>query len=181
MRLIVALLMLSLAAGVPAAVYKWVQPDGTVIYSDHPPQDDVMPTDLPPVQQIKIVAPPPSAAEPTPASRESNDAEAKGYTQLTIIEPANDSAVRANGGQVSVKLDLQPPLHEGDSMAIMLDGKEIGQGKSTLLNLTNVDRGSHTLQAAVKNAEGGTVISSSPITFHVLRTSIQQRKAQTRP
>ena len=60
-------------------------------------------------------------------------------------------------------------------VTILLDGKEIGQGKSNALSLTNVDRGTHTLRAEVKNAQGATVISASPITFTLQRASLLQR------
>ncbi len=180
MRLIVTLLLLSIAASATAAVYKWVQPDGSIIYSDHPPQDDASPANLPPVQEIKIAPPPPAPPEPE-TDNQTKQTEATGYTKLAITEPADDSTLRVNNGQVSVKLALDPPLHEGDSFSIMMDGKELGQGKSPALSLTNVDRGAHTLQAAVKDAQGKTVISSSTITFHLQRTSVLQPKRQATP
>ena len=175
MRLIVAVLALSIAASASAAVYKWVQPDGTVTYSDRAPQENASPTDLPELQEIKLPPPPP----PSEASGPDTQAEQplrREYTKFEITEPADNSAFRDNAGQVTVKLNLEPALQEGDTVAILLDGKEIGQGKSNALSLSNVDRGTHTLSAMVKNTQGGTVISANPVTFTLQRTSLLQRK-----
>ncbi len=176
MRLILAVLALSVTASAAAAVYKWVQPDGTVVYSDRAPAENTAPTDLPAIQEIKMPPPPPPSTDTTPDSNQPQQTRGEEYTKLTIAEPADNSTFRNNAGQVNVKLELEPALQEGDSVAIILDGKDIGQGKSTNVALNNVDRGSHSLQAIVKNAQGSTLISSTPITFTLQRTSLIQRK-----
>jgi len=173
MRYIIALLALSVAANASAAVYKWVQPDGSVIYSDRAPDENAAPTELPALQEIKMPPPPPPSTDTTADNNQTQNAE---YTKLTITEPTDNSTFRNNAGQVNVKLELEPALQEGDVIAILLDGKEIGQGKSTALALSNIDRGSHSLQAIVKNAEGSTMISAAPITFTLQRTSLLQPK-----
>jgi len=176
MRLILAVLALSVTASAAAAVYKWVQPDGSVMYSDRAPVENAAPTDLPAIQEIKMPPPPPPSTDTTADNNQSQQTQNVEYTKMTIAEPADNSTFRSNGGQVNVKLELEPALQEGDSVAIILDGKEIGQGKSTTLSLSNIDRGSHTLQAVVKNAQGSTMISATPITFTLQRTSLLQRK-----
>ena len=176
MRLILAVLALSVTASATAAVYKWVQPDGSVIYSDRAPDENAAPTELPALQEIKMPPPPPPSTDTTADNNQSQQTRSEEYTKLTIAEPADNSTFRNNAGQVRVKLELEPALQAGDMVAIILDGKEIGQGKSTAVSLSNIDRGSHTLQAVVKNAQGSTLISASPITFTLQRTSLLQRK-----
>ena len=175
MRLIVVLLALTIATSTSAAVYKWVQPDGTVIYSDRAPSENTAPSELPELQEIKLPPPPRPSPDNPPTDTESAQPARQAYTKFEITEPANNSTFRDNAGQVTVKLDLAPSLQEGDMVTILLDGKEIGQGKSNALSLTNVDRGTHTLRAEVKNAQGATVISASPITFTLQRASLLQR------
>jgi Domain of unknown function (DUF4124) len=176
MRFILTLLLLGVAASATAAVYKWVQPDGAIIYSDRPPTKNAAPADLPNVQEITIAPTPPSSDESTPIS--SQDDQAVKYTNLEITEPANDSTIRDNAGNISIKLAIEPTLQEGDSIAILLDGKVIGQGHGTSISLSNVDRGTHTLTAIVKDAQNKTLISASSVTFHLMRTSVLH---QTRP
>jgi Domain of unknown function (DUF4124) len=173
MRPVVAFLALSIAASASAAVYKWVQPDGSVMYSDRPPVENAAPAELPGVQEIKMPPPPPPSTD-NGSNIQSGETQTVAYTKLEIAEPADQSTFRNNAGRVNVKLDVEPALQEGDVVAIFLDGKEIGQGKSTTLSLSNVDRGTHTLKAIVKNSQGSTVISAAPITFTLQRTSVLQ-------
>ena len=177
MRLIVIWITLTIATSAAAAVYKWVKPDGSVIYSDRPPVENATPADLPELQEIKIPPPPPTSPEPSP-SEEADQSQTTTYTKLEITEPADNSTIRDNAGQVNIKLALEPALQDaqGDAIAILLDGKEIGQGKTTALSVSNVDRGAHTLQALVKNADGSTLIESSSVTFNLIRTSVLPRK-----
>ncbi|MEJ2575037.1 MAG: DUF4124 domain-containing protein [Gammaproteobacteria bacterium] len=173
MRFVVIFLVLTAAANTSAAVYKWVKPDGSVVYSDRAPVENAAPTELPALQEIKMPPPPPS---PTPSTTPAAQTEGEDYTSLAITEPADNSAFRNNAGQINVKLALDPALQQGDAIVILLDGKEIGRGRSTALSLSNVDRGTHSLQASVKDADGTTLISSNPITFTLQRTSVLLRK-----
>jgi hypothetical protein len=178
MRAIATLLLLSVATNATAAIYKWVQPDGKVIYSDHPPSQNAAPAELPPVQEIKMTPPPPPSPEPDTQANQSQKGE---YTKLDIMAPANDSTIRDNAGNVSVNLALEPPLQEGDLASLTLDGKDIWKGQATSLALSNVDRGTHTLEATIKNAQGATLITSPSVIFHLLRTSLLQQKNSSTP
>jgi len=66
-------------------------------------------------------------------------------------------------------------LQGDDAITVMLDGRAVGQVKTTSLTINNVDRGTHTLGAEVKDAQGSTLISASPITFTLQRTSLLQQ------
>ena len=176
MRFIFAMLALSVAMNASAAVYKWTQPDGTVMYSDQPPTKNSAPVKLPSLQEIKMPPPPPSPpSSNNTATNQSGQSQAHTYNKINITQPADNSAFRNNAGVVTVKLDLEPVLQAGDVVDVILDGKEIGQGTSSTLSISNVDRGTHKLQAVVKDDQGNTLISSDTITFTLLRTSILQR------
>ena len=176
MRFVVVFLALTAAANTSAAVYKWVQPDGSVVYSDRAPDENAAPAELPALQEIKMPPPPPPSTPSASSNGPSAQTARQAYTNLAITAPADNSAFHNNAGQITVKLALAPGLQQGDSIVILLDGKEVGQGTSTALSLSNVDRGTHTLQASVKNADGTTMISSSPVSFTLHKTSVLMRK-----
>lgn len=175
MRIFVTLFLLTLSTAAAAGIYKWVQPDGSIIYSDRPPVENALPADLPPVQEIKVVPPasPASDTDSSEGSRRENSSFT--YTSLEVTQPEDNGTLRDNSGQVSVQISIDPSLQAEDTIAILLDGKEIGQGKGTSMTISNVDRGRHTLQAVVKNAAGSPLKQSPAITFNLQRTSIQQR------
>ena len=163
---LVCMLFLALTTA-GAKVYKSVLPDGSVVYSDTPPSDGATPVELPAIQYY---APPPlpppseegaSAAKPTAA----------GYETFEIASPSDDQAVRDNGGTVSIQLTLVPGLRSGHQIEIFMDGASLGSGAATTASITNVDRGSHSVHAVVRDGDGKELARTGAITFHLLRAS----------
>ena len=90
-----------------------------------------------------------------------------------LFGPGPDEAVRANDGNVSVALDLEPPLSPGHRVVVRVDGQPAGGAEGSLgVTLVNLSRGTHQLDAVVVNASGETVASAGPVTFHVLRVHL---------
>src|SRR5690606_2109150 len=68
-------------------------------------------------------------------------------------------------------------LHTGHLYRITLDGSPVGEAStSPLQQLHNIDRGSHRLQVEIVDAQGKTIQHSPPHTFHMMRTSLAQRR-----
>jgi hypothetical protein len=149
-------------------VYKHIGPDGQTVYSDQP---------RPGSEEIKIDTPPaPStaqtAAEPDPDPASQTDF--AGYTRLTVTRPENDATVRQNSGIVAVELALEPALQveAGHRIAVSLDGTALPDIISApVFQIGNVDRGTHSLLVSVLDANGAALISSAPVTFHMMRQS----------
>jgi hypothetical protein len=70
-----------------------------------------------------------------------------------------------------VRLELAPALQPGHIVEILLDGTAIGSGSATSASVTNVDRGSHTVAAVVKDASGKVVASAPGVAFHLKQAS----------
>jgi len=174
LRWFVTLLLVALCTPLFAQVYRWEAPDGSIVFSDEPPEKGATPMRLEPLQTYTAPARP-STPQPTPgASTPANTPQAAfKYTAFSITQPGNDEGVRANSGQVSVQIKLLPGLNseEGHQLAIMLDGKlAAGPAAATAFTLENVERGSHSLVAEIRDKSGKTVKTSSPVSFHLLRT-----------
>ena len=121
------------------------------------------------VDELQTIRPPPVGDfEYTPPAK----AKPK-YTEVSITSPQHDAAIRNNGGNVTVNITTKPGLQANDHLVLYLDGKEIMLGKATAKAFSGLDRGSHQLRAAVKDADGRIQLSSSSITFHLLRQSVQ--------
>jgi hypothetical protein len=148
-----------------AAVYKWVDEEGNVVFSDRP-RDGAEEVKLPEVSTY-TPAPLPVPEEPAPAQ-----GEAPGYPQLTIEEPAADATIWDAQGNVPVQLTLKPELDTtaGHKIRITIDGvKQAQESTNPRFVLTNVARGTHTLQVSVIDADGKVLTSSDPVTFHLHR------------
>lgn len=169
-RLLLLLLLLGPAGPGLAAVYKWVDEQGNVVYSDQP---------RPGAEQVKV---PPVSTYPAPplpprtAGADAPKAPAPAYTQVSIVQPSHDSTVRNNAGVVVISALLEPPLRSdlGHQIVLSMDGEPVGEpGPTTAIQLSNVDRGTHTLQVSVVDDAGEVLASSEPSTFHMRRVSIQ--------
>ena len=167
MQRIAFLLCLMLAVGTAQAqkLYKYTLSDGKVVYSDRPPPaDQVEEVILEPLQTFSL---PP--VKPLPGSSPAKKDQPDGYEAFTLTSPSNDSTIRDNGGNVRVSVSLSPGLRDGHSIEVSMDGKSIGSGSSTSITLTEVDRGTHTVQAAVKDDGGKVIARSNSVVFHLKR------------
>ena len=165
MRALLVSALIGLCLGVDAAVYKIVNPDGTVSFSDRP-QAGAEELDLGHVQTISSPTPVESA-EPV-----EHDAP-PGYDVFEVASPKNDETLRDNGGVVEIRLTIEPRLFRDHTISIFMDGKELGGGgRSPGIILQNVDRGTHVVHATIVGKNSEQVTSTSPITFHLHRTSV---------
>lgn len=163
-----------------AEVYKWTDAQGRVHYGDQPPTPKAQPLDLPPPQAIErapaLAAPAATATDAAqPGSQPAQAAQVR-YETLAITFPQKDAAIRDNAGNVAVQLSVSPPLQTqlGHRFALSLDGNTVATGADPVLRLENVDRGTHTLQAAITDDGGRTLATSEPVTFHLLRAFIRR-------
>jgi len=154
-----------------AAVYMEKDAKGNVVFTDRPSSKDAKPIKLNPTSTYK--APDLHRAGTSRPSQKPDDG-AQGYESITITQPANDSPVRENNGNLEVGIDLSPALKTGHHFVLLMDGVPVAEGQSTTLRLQNVDRGTHTLQVQVVDDNGNVIISSESVTFHMLRISVNR-------
>jgi hypothetical protein len=164
---LVAALVLPLTAA--AAVYKSIDANGVVIYSDTP-RAGAEPVEMVPLSTYQPAPVPASMPPPaTPA------AAGPAYSELRITSPgAEETIVPGQAGEVPVSVALAPPLQAeaGHRVQVLLDGAAVGAPMAELtVTLPNVDRGRHSVSAQVVDAQGRVVASSAGVTFFVQRSS----------
>ncbi len=181
MKQLVPIVALAVCIGATQAqekVYKVIQPDGTVEFTDVPPPNE--PATEIRVEPINTIEAP--AGEVGSASQKAATQE-QGYTEFRITSPGNDQAIRDNAGNVNVDLNLKPALRSGDTIDLLLDGQSVGGGDKTSITLAQMDRGTHRLQAVVKDSSGKVVARSNTVTFTLQRRSkiLQPQPPRPRP
>ena len=178
-RRFVVLFCVLLALSATAQVYKSVDEDGNVTFSDRPSQD-AQPVDIGPTN---TTPPPPVNAFPAPQPPEP-DAEKKDLYQVAITSPENETIIPRGPGNFSVTASVSPSLKASHKLQLMMDGepREEPQVAATW-NLTNVFRGEHNIQVAVIDGEGDELAISEPVTVFVFRPSTNDRNRgkTTRP
>ena len=169
MRAILFTLMsVACAVAFSATVYRWVDENGVTHYSDQPHEN---------AEKVTISAPQTFSAphqQAQPSNSSSRPAASSGPTySCSITEPANDDTF-SNATAVVATAQSTPVPRQGDKVILMFDGLKVqnfppGGGA---FQLTNLDRGTHTLQAQVEDSNGKVVCQSSTVSFTVLQPSV---------
>lgn len=155
-------------------LYKKVDKDGKVTYTDKPSDDAEAIT----VQTDRNVVSTPRISSSNPQqSNDNEESEGAAYEVFAIDSPADDQGVRANDGSLTIVVGISPQIQPNHSIRMHMDGVQVGQDqKIPYFNLANVDRGTHELVAMIINDETQEIVQTSKsVTFHLLRTSILNR------
>jgi hypothetical protein len=155
--LVSALVIINIAG---AELYKGLDVEGNVIYSDKP-FDDAEKFTPPPISVMDK----PKAGTDEKAAETEKPVEFK-YMSFDIISPTNNQTIR-NESDITVSLKLKPGLNteEGHSVWMMLNGKPVVKNSQSMsLQIEQVDRGVHQLQAQIRNKEGKIVVRTRTTT-----------------
>ncbi|HUV98862.1 MAG TPA: hypothetical protein VMV70_06325 [Gallionella sp.] len=96
---------------------------------------------------------------------------ADGYRVARIVSPKPDATVHNNSGNLVVTVATSPPLHAGDRITLLLDGRTVSSGYGQRFQLQGINRGSHTLRVHVNAPDGKVLAVSAPVTFHMWQAS----------
>ena len=172
--LLFTLLSLACSVVLAATVYKWIDENGVVHYSDqpHPNAEKVH------VQAVQTYKSGPYDAGGGAGSlRPGRGTAPAAYAGCAIAQPA-DTQNYPNVESLSIVVRTDPSLHPGDQIFLMLDGAPLNNAQpvGTQFTLSPVERGTHTLQAVVRDGNGGLMCQTPAVTF-----SVTSPRSRTRP
>lgn len=172
--LFLAGLLLSLAA-LPQDIYRWVDKNGVVHYSDQPGA---------PNAELIELAEPGNTYEPDPSlgdtsKPDADQPEMARYDSLTIVSPTPDQSFFGGDVSVPVTAEIGGTLQPDHSLVFFVNGNRTETADGQSIVLTNLERGTHFLRASILDRNGQPVITSQQIAIHIRRPSIQN--PQNRP
>jgi len=163
---IIITVVLILAPPLQAAdVYKTVDEQGNIIFSDKPSPNSEMIE----VQEPFIV---PSLQDYQPGEEASIPTER--YNEVVITGPKHDETYFRSEGDLVVSVALKPSLSRNDFIVLYLDGKEYQSGRATSFSLPELDRGTHEVSIAIRDRAGTIIKKSEPVTFHMRQNTVQK-------
>jgi hypothetical protein len=178
--LVLAGLAFSLAA-MSQEIYRWVDKDGIVHYSDQPGSSKA--------ELIDVVEPnayeSTDAATATPPDSYSGDSGGNGpdanpYTSLSITSPEPDQVFFGGDEVVSLQANLSGTLEPDHEVVFFLNGNR-RPAPGLALELSGLERGSYFLRASVLDQNGKPLITSQQISFHVRQPSIRSPQSPQAP
>ena len=164
MRITLLMVLLVMAQVSGAQVYKIINADGTIAYSDRA-QEGAEEVSVPTLQTYEA----PTNLDSAPASEDAD--EYPEYTLFEVVKPEHNEPFRDNGGYVAIQLSVRPGLFREHEVSIFVDGKDLGSSRESSINLQNVDRGSHTVHGVIRDKDGKEVERTSRVTFHLHKST----------
>jgi len=170
-RSIFVLLGLLATAAVSADVWRWVDDDGVVHFSDTPREGaelvDVSASSRSTGARVYQSTTPSNTDDPATATEQ-----AFKYESLSISSPGAEETLWNIEGTLSVSLSLSPGLQTGHQVRVYFNG-EPRMVNSTSFTIDEVYRGVHNLQAEVLDATGRLMIRSTSNRFYVQQNTVR--------
>ena len=159
-----------------AQVYKSVDENGNVVYSDQPPAPGAKPMEMPEISVVEAPAGAPlapegaatgEAAEQTLSLRDLR----RMYRDFAITRPAQEEYIQGTGNAVMISWGMREPPQPGMMVIPIIDGTEMPPVNAFSITLEEVVRGEHVVSARLVDAEKRTIANADPVTFFMRQFS----------
>ena len=166
-RILAAALTLCLSITATAEVYKTIDENGKVIFTDNPQGKKAEKVELPPInsQPATPVFTPPKSADKPKAIK----------PVMQIRSPKSGAQIPTGQHQIPVSIGLRPKLKAGQTIQMLINGQPFGSAQaSTQFVLKDVFRGEHQLSAQLRDPNGKVLMTSRSVTIYVQRHRVGQ-------
>jgi hypothetical protein len=151
-----------------AVIYKWVDADGVVHYSDQSsPGAEKIVTAVPSAPAASGARNPTGPIAPVQRTAQGG----LNYTDFTITAPAQEQTFFGED-VVAVHLNLNPSLRPNQSITWHLNGKQLDFAPNAVsFVLPRLDRGTYSLAATITDQQTSESATSNNVTFFVRQPS----------
>lgn len=173
--------LLTLSVVWAANIWKVVDENGNVVYTDQPPRDGSTPMDLPELSVIKTDI----QVNQTPAGQKKAKARTSGelrklYRDFRITRPLPEETFWGTANAVVVTWGSKIPLTPDLSVRLFVDGKAQEAPPTGGVSLT-LDRGEHKVSAELRDAGNRRIMRTESVTFFVKQSSVNFSGSATTP
>jgi len=174
--------LLSVSLAWAGDVWKVVDEDGNVVYTDQPPEDGSPPMKLPELSIIETDI----QVNQKPAD---GDGEVKAltsgelrrlYRDFRIIRPLPDETFWGTASTVVFTWGSSTPITPDLNVRLFVDGKVQETPVAGAVSLT-LDRGEHKVFAELRDARNRRIMKTKPVTFFVKQNSVNFNRARPAP
>lgn len=162
-------LLLGAGSAVATTLYRWVDAQGVVHYSDTP-QPGATKIEVQSAQTYRAPPAPKVANQPLRPAVPGAGAAGAGY-QCSITSPTPLQSFY-NPESVAVSVSVSPQLVEGDQLILTVDGTPMAGSGGLDFQLPAPERGDHSIGLAIRTADGKTACTAPAVMFSVQRPSL---------
>lgn len=166
----VFMVIVFLAQMAAADVYKTVDKDGNITYTDKPSTEKAEKLEL---REINTVP----GAEPLPQSSPVNSYDSQPAAlnyQIAIISPRSDVTIPVGQRDLAIAINLNPGLQQGHLLVYFMNGELLEETTMNNIIVKDVPRGTHTLVVEAIDANGQSLGTSAPVIVNVIRPVIKK-------
>ena len=142
-------------------IYKTVDENGNVSFSDQPSaQSSEVEISTPNIAQ---------AAQPRPAKQADNTAPEQGYQSLEITRPSNETMIPNGLVPLNVLAKISPSLQPGHQLQLTINGSVHSTSSNGNFRVESLQRGQHKLQVTVIDDSGQPLKTSAIVSVFARR------------
>lgn len=182
--LLVACLLLAADAG--AQIYKVVDEEGNVTYTDQRPSADAQPMDLPELSVIETDVEVPETPQPGAAAAEGEEKPPtprelrRRYSDFRILQPQQEETFWGTGNTVVVAWGSSREMLPDITARLYVDGQPQDVSPNGSLSLT-LDRGEHNVYAELLDSRKRRIVNTDTVTFFVKQYSQNFNRPRPNP
>ncbi|WP_281647813.1 DUF4124 domain-containing protein [Parendozoicomonas sp. Alg238-R29] len=158
---------------VQAEVYKTVDENGNVIFTDKKPKNKLSET----VEIGPILTLPATPVKPRSLTRPKKQ-ESAVYKSVMITSPENEQSFQ-NPVSITITAKVSPAPQGGHRFRLLVDGQVEQDSDAPSFEIKQPSRGAHSIKVQVIDAQGKALISSETSTIYVHRHSVLFKKPKT--
>jgi hypothetical protein len=174
MRTVLVLIIFMLASICSAEVYKTVDKDGNIVYSDNPKSDKAEKIEL---RELNTVP----SASPSYSPDPSNSAEPQQIRyQIEVISPRDNVIIPVSQRDLAIAVNLDQPLQAGHLLVYFMNGELVEETIMTNILIKDVARMSHKITVEAIDENGQSLGISTPVTVTFMGPA-NKKPASTKP
>jgi len=147
-------------------IYKVVDENGNVTYTDQRPSDDAEPLDLPELNVLDS-----REASVPPELTESSEGEEREPLELRFVTPQNEENIRGTGNRLSVTLESNIEIPPSAQVVFFLNDEPQEPVQSLSATFEEIPRGEHSLRAELQTPSGRVLAQTESIIIYMRQAS----------
>ena len=180
---VLVILLSPLVATAEGEIYKIVNPDGSVTFTDQRPAPGAEPIELQPLSVVETDIPVPEEAgadaEETSSEPTARDLQ-RMYRDFRITQPQNEETFWGTGNQVTVSWGASKSIREDLNVTLYVDGTAQPGPASGSVTLT-LDRGEHQVYAVLRDVNRRRIAVTETVIFFVRQHSVNFNRPAPTP